>query len=174
MNFKHRIISKTNKLPGMLGLALVAAATLIPAGNAAADHLDREFYPAASGRVEVVKGIPGGVVTVGAEWGRPREVIVREEPRVVVVREQPQVVVVKEKTCPRQVTIIEAPQNHPCRRDVIVERRIVRDDCRRGDTHRHGHWKHGRHDDRHVIHGNGRGYDDDGRFDRDRVVIVRR
>jgi hypothetical protein len=115
-----------------LGLALAAA--LIPAALASA-HEGRA--PAIvrtnlSGHVEVVHQVPGGTVTVGADWGKQP----RPAPQVVVVQSRPQVVVVERENHrrfnrhgrEREVTLIhERPsrqvtiiRNEPVRREVVV------------------------------------------------------
>jgi hypothetical protein len=74
-----------------------------------------------SGHVEVVHQIPGGVVTVGVEFGRPKPVIVEERHEVVV-----------ERPCHRQreVTIIrERPRRH--HNEVIVIKTTGQDRCRK-------------------------------------------
>jgi hypothetical protein len=133
--------SKTNSLKSKtLGLAM--AAVLIPGGLAMAGdghHARRNV----SGSVEVVHQIPGGVVTVGAEWGKRRN----DPPPVVIVQQpqpqpQPQVIVV-ERERPRhrdrEVTII---RNEPaCEKVVVIEK----------------HGNRGRHYGRH--NGHGRGHD---------------
>lgn len=85
------INTQTNSLKSKtLGLAL--ASVLIPAALASANG--GNHYPSSSrnvsGHVEVVRQIPGGVVTVGAEWGKRRSepapvVIVQEAPRREVI-----------------------------------------------------------------------------------------
>ncbi|HKP98508.1 MAG TPA: hypothetical protein VJ385_22450 [Fibrobacteria bacterium] len=74
-----------------LGLAL--AAFLIPAGMASAhDRAPAIVKTNLSGHVEVVHQVPGGVVTVGADWGKQRQA-----PQVVVVEERPQVIIVEKR-----------------------------------------------------------------------------
>ncbi|MDB5047521.1 MAG: hypothetical protein JWO30_592 [Fibrobacteres bacterium] len=114
-------------------LGLVLAAALIPAGLAVANDGYRSS-PAVvrsnvSGHVEVVHQVPGGVITVGADWGKQRPA-----PQVVVVENRRQVVVVEKKHGrghayghrDREVTIVrEAP-----RRNVTV----IREEPRRQVT----------------------------------------
>src|SRR4051812_43591075 len=95
--FRRRTVKYSNESKTLksktLGLAL--AAFLIPVGIASAH--DGYRTPAVvrtnvSGHVEVVHQVPGGVITVGADWGRQRPA-----PQVVVVKEQPQVIVVEQR-----------------------------------------------------------------------------
>ncbi len=139
-----------------LGLAL--ATMLVPAAMASA-YVGHAAPVAVrsdlSGHVEVVHQVPGGTVTVGADWGKQR----RPEPAVVVVQEPPQVVEVREihhrRHHGREVTIIhEQPREQvtvireqPARREVVVvENRPgrggeydrpdgVREERRPGDDH---------------------------------------
>ena len=119
-----------------LGLAM--AAVLIPGSMAMASG--RHGGPNVSGQVEVVHQVPGGVVTVGAEWGRRRN----DPPPVVIVQApQPQVIVVEKDRGhhhkrDREVTIIrEQPRRH-VEKVVVIEK----------------HGGHGRHD-RHENRGRG-------------------
>lgn len=130
-----------------LGLAL--AAVLVPAGLSMASdgHRHRSAHNV-SGHVEVVKQIPGGVVTVGAEWGRPRPVIV-QQPQVVVVEQRPQVVVV-ERERPRKVVVVrEEKRCEPVREVTVIKTR------ERGHGRGHGYGRgHGRghgHDKKVVV-----------------------
>ncbi len=156
------INNKTNSLKSKtLGLAL--AAVLIPAALASAT--DRN-HPSSgrnnvSGHVEVVRQTPGGVVTVGVDWGKRRS----DPPPVVIVQEAPRrEVIVVEKVVERhhgrgyhkhqdkhykkhhgrghgyghhkqdrEVTIIrEVPR---CEKVVVVEERVQHD---HGRDHRNG------------------------------------
>ncbi|MEO7424394.1 MAG: hypothetical protein ABI036_04355 [Fibrobacteria bacterium] len=149
MNSNHPI---RNIKSGTLGLAL--AAVLIPAALASANPGRAHGIPAnVSGHVEVVHQVPGGTVTVGAEWGRQP----RPAPQVVVVQSQPQVVVVERGNhChrrDREVTIIhERPsrqvtviREQPARREVVVVENhgdaacgrpeVIREERRSGDSH---------------------------------------
>jgi hypothetical protein len=151
-----------------LGLAL--AAFLIPVGMASAHDGNRS--PAVvrtnlSGHVEVVHQVPGGVITVGADWGRQRP----EPPQVVVVQDRRREVVVVEKRHghgngrhrDREVTIIrEEPRRQvtivrtgpACPKTVVIEKRGGNND------------RYDNHDDRRM------GYDD--RDGQQRTVYVRR
>lgn len=132
-----------------LGLAM--AAVLIPGGLAMAGdghHARRNV----SGSVEVVHQIPGGVVTVGAEWGKRRN----DPPPVVIVQQpQPQVIVVEKDRGhhhkrDREVTIIrEAPRRH-------VEKVVVIEKHGGHGKHHGKHYgkHHGKHD-RRDNHGRG-------------------
>lgn len=134
-----------------MGLAL--AAVLIPGGLAMAnDH--RPMRGNLSGHVEVVHEIPGGVVTVGADWGRPRPtVVVQQPPQVVVVQQQPQpqvVVIEKDRGHghgygrgyghghhrDREVTIIREEPRRP--QVVVVEKRV--ENCDRNDRGGNSHY----------------------------------
>lgn len=153
MKSNHPIRSIKSKT---LGLAF--AAVLIPAAMASANPGHRQVGPAnLSGHVEVVHQVPGGTVTVGADWGKQP----RPAPQVVVVQSQPQVVVVERENHgrfhrhrrDREVTIIhERPsrqvtviRSEPVRREVVVvENRadaacgrpeVIREDRRSGDSH---------------------------------------
>ena len=122
-----------------LGLALAA---LIPAAAQANDNWHR--YDAApranvSGTVEVTHQIPGGTITVGAEWGQrpapqPQVVVVQDHrrPEVVVIekehgrghgygrahKHEREVTIIREE--PRKVVIIKEV---PARRVVVVEQK---------------------------------------------------
>jgi hypothetical protein len=115
-----------------LGLALAAA--LIPALASANGHTAPSARKDLSGHVEVVHQVPGGTVTVGAEWGKQH----RPQPTVVVVEQRPQVVVVEReirgrhqhgrkvvlvREQPRRITAIERA---PRREVVVVEKRGLR------------------------------------------------
>ena len=134
--------NKTNTLKSKtLGLAM--AAVLIPGGLAMANG-GHSVHKNVSGRVEVVHQIPGGVVTVGAEWGKRRN----DPPPVVIVQQpQPQVIVVEKDRGhhhkrDREVTIIrEQPRRPACEKVVVIEK----------------HGNHGRHYGKH--NGHGRGHD---------------
>lgn len=136
--------NKTNSLKSKtLGLAM--AAVLIPGLAMASDR--HRAGRNVSGSVEVVHQIPGGVVTVGAEWGNRRN----DPPPVVIVQQpQPQVIVVEKDRGhhhkrDREVTIIrEQPRRH-------VEKVVV--------IEKHGH--HGKHHGKHYgkHNGHGRGHD---------------
>jgi hypothetical protein len=138
-----------------LGLAL--AAVLIPGGLAMAnDHRHMGARSDLSGHVEVVHEIPGGVVTVGADWGRPRPtVVVQQPPQVVVVQQQPQpqvVVIEKDRGHghgygrgyghgrghhrDREVTIIREEPRRP--QVVVVEKRV--ENCDRNDRGGNSHY----------------------------------
>ena len=128
-----------------MGLAL--AAVLIPGLAMANDHRHAGMPGNLSGHVEVVHEIPGGVVTVGADWGRPRPtVVVEQPPQVVVVQQQPQpqvVVIEKDRGHghgygrgygrghhrDREVTIIREEPRRP--QVVVVEKRV--ENCGRND-----------------------------------------
>src|SRR5258706_2822652 len=68
-----------------LGLAL--AAVLIPGGLALAHDGGHPVIVRndLSGHVEVVHQVPGGIITVGADWGKDRQPPVVVESREVVV-----------------------------------------------------------------------------------------
>jgi hypothetical protein len=163
--------SKTNSLKSKtLGLAM--AAVLIPGGMAMATdgHAVRKNV---SGHVEVVHQIPGGVVTVGADWGKRRN----DPPPVVIVQQpQPQVIVVEQQRGvphkrDREVTIIrEQPRQQvtiiktvPARREVVKKVVVIEKNGHgRNDNH---------HDDRRDNHGRNdhdrKGHDfSDGRIDK--------
>jgi len=144
--------NNTRKSFNLKTLGLPLATVLMTAGLAAAHGNDRaKPIGSVSGHVEVVKHVPGGVVTVGAEWGRPRPV---NPPTVVVVEQRPQVVVVeKVRPQPRKVVVVrEAPRRHVT---------VVKD---RGHHHGHkkvvvvkkkdSHGRHNHHDGRGKHHGN--------------------
>ncbi|MDB5105489.1 MAG: hypothetical protein JWP91_3178 [Fibrobacteres bacterium] len=75
--------TRTNLKSKTLGLAM--AAVLIPGGLALAHDGRYDSRSNVSGHVEVVHEIPGGVVTVGADWGKRRS----DPPPVVIVQEAP-------------------------------------------------------------------------------------
>ena len=134
-----------------LKLQALALAALLPMAAQASDRWEhRDSRSNLSGRVEVSHEIPGGVITVGADWGRQRpqpqvvvvensrpEVIVIEKDRghgrgrhhhhnrhVTIVREQPrQVIIVKEQ--PREVVIVK--EEPACNRAAEVHTQIYRD-----------------------------------------------
>jgi hypothetical protein len=136
--------NKTNSLKSKtLGLAM--AAVLIPGlAMASGGHRAGNL----SGSVEVVHQVPGGVVTVGAEWGKRRN----DPPPVVIVQApQPQVIVVEKDRGhhhkrDREVTIIrEQPRRH-------VEKVVVIEKHGRG---RDGHYDNGRGHDFNPGRGHG-------------------
>ena len=123
-----------------LGLALAA---LIPAAAQANDNWHRhDAAPRAnvSGTVEVTHRIPGGVITVGAEWGRhpvpqPQVVVIEDHrrPEVVVIerdhgrghgygrahKHEREVTIIREEPR-RQVVIVKEV---PARKIVVVEQK---------------------------------------------------
>jgi hypothetical protein len=127
-------------------LGLTMAVTLAAAGLAAADH-EEDYYSRTetSGHVEIVKSIPGGIITVGATIGQPRPQVVREREVVIVERPEPRRVVVVREERPREVVVIHEHKHgrhhkhnkhYKHGRKVIVEKHIIRDshcDNRRGD-----------------------------------------
>jgi hypothetical protein len=118
---------------GARWLSLATLALGLGASLATASHGDRHGRSyrndvSVSGRVEVVKEIPGGTVQVGVEIGNRR-------PDVVVVQrptERPREVVVVERRPEPEVIVIE--KRRPQKRVVVVERR---DRC-----DRNGDWRH--------------------------------
>ena len=141
----------SNRNPLNIKLAGLALAGLLPLTAQA------HGAPRVSGEVQVVHQVPGGVITVGAEWGhRPQP-----QPQVVVVQDRrPDVVVIerergrgrghwKHHKREREVTIIhEAP-----RREVTIIRReeprkvvVVENgsSCGRQDYTRSHEWSDGR------------------------------
>ena len=134
-----------------LGLAL--AAVLIPSGLAMAHdggHRDNvrtaDVRTDLSGHVEVVHQVPGGVITVGADWGKDhRRPVVAERREVVVERgygrhhhREREVTVIREEPR-RTVTLIRTEPPRP--QVVVVEKRElqeVRDDGCNRDTMRDG------------------------------------
>jgi hypothetical protein len=141
----------------MLGLALAAAAVL-PHPAAAHDRREGRAVPEVHGRVEVVREVPGGTVSVGVEVGRPRpQVVVVEQPRPVVIVHQ-------EERCPRQVTVV---RHEPVREVTVIHEKhrtiiLKRDDYGRlvktvvWEKHGRGHGNHGRgHDYEEVRYGRG-------------------
>lgn len=106
-----------------LKLQALALAALLPMAAQASDRWEhRRARQDLSGSVEVTKEVPGGVITVGAEWGKPR-------PEVVVVENRRPEVVVVENRRP-EVIVIEKERGH-------------------GRRHHYGH-KHHRHGHKHV------------------------
>lgn len=151
---KH-LNNKTGSLKSKtLGLAM--AAVLIPGGMAMANgghHVGKNV----SGHVEVVHQIPGGVVTVGAEWGKRRN----DPPPVVIVQQpQPQVIIVEKEhgrhhKRDREVTIIrEQPRKQvtiiktvPARREAVKKVVVIE----KNGHGRNGHDNHGKgHGDSHY------------------------
>jgi hypothetical protein len=92
-------LNPLNLKPKLAGLAL---AGLLPLSAQANDWHHSRGVSRVSGEVEVTHQIPGGVITVGAEWGhRPQP-----QPQVVVVQDRrPDVVVVHEQRRPDVVVI---------------------------------------------------------------------
>lgn len=146
----------SNPKPAKLNttLAGLALAGLLPL--AAHAHDTRRVGGNLSGEVQVTHEIPGGVITVGAEWGRRPQ----PQPQVVVVQDRrPDVVVVEHghgrgwehaHKRPRQVTIIhEEPRREVTiirheepRKVVVVENQPS---CGRNDGYTRSHeWSDGR------------------------------
>jgi hypothetical protein len=101
-------LSNLNPLNMKTKLAGLALAGLLPLTAQANDGRHSRGVSRVSGEVEVVHQIPGGVITVGAEWGhRPQP-----QPQVVVVQDRrPDVVVVHENRRP-DVVVIERGHGH--------------------------------------------------------------
>ncbi|GEM_PF-2503945 len=140
-----------------LGLAL--AAILIPGGLALAHDGDRyNGYDNGSyngrdaivrrdlsGHVEVVHQVPGGVITVGADWGKDRRPPVVVERREVVEVERKhghgwgchkdrEVTIIREEPRPIVTVIRTEPA---CPKVVVLEKHEVHDDgCNRNDGYR--------------------------------------
>ena len=94
----------------MAGLAL---AGLLPLTAQAGDFHRHRGVSNVSGEVEVTHQIPGGVITVGAEWGRRPQ----PQPQVVVVQDRrPDVVVVHEERRRPDVVVIEKGHGRGCGR----------------------------------------------------------
>jgi hypothetical protein len=116
----------SNKKPATLKsktLGLALAAALLPLTAQANDRSHYQAAPRAnlSGTVEVTHQIPGGVITVGAEWGRPK-------PQVVVVQDRrPDVVGVEMRQSQVVVVGKERGRSHKRNREVT----IVREEPRR-------------------------------------------
>lgn len=147
-------MERSNLITLNLKLAGLALAGLLPLSAQA------HGAPRVSGEVQVVHEVPGGVITVGAEWGRRPE----PRPQVVVVEDRrPEVVVVeKRRGCDwkrarkhhREVTIIrEEPRREVTiirheepRKVVVVEDRPAceRRDYERRDYERSHEWSDGR------------------------------
>lgn len=101
-------------------LSLTALAIAMGASLSTASHGSRHGHStrndiSVSGRVEVVKEIPGGTVHVGVEIGnrRPDVVVVQrpaERPRKVVVvesRPEPEVIVIEKRSPQKRVVVVE-------------------------------------------------------------------
>jgi hypothetical protein len=153
----------------MAGLAL---AGLLPLAAHAHDGWNRRGPGAnVSGEVQVVHEIPGGVISVGAVFGRRPE----PQPQVVVVQDRrPDVVVIEREhgrgrgwehahKHAREVTIIRHEERRP--RTVIVEQPA----CNRGETRSH-EWSDGRQVsvDRQGPNGNYHYYSDGNQVSEDR------
>jgi len=85
----------------LAGLALVGFLPLAAKAGGIQTHRDRTAANL-SGEIQISHQTPGGVITVGAEWGQ------RPQPQVVIVKErqpQPQVVIVKERR--PEVVVVE-------------------------------------------------------------------
>jgi hypothetical protein len=119
-------LSNLNPLNLKTKLAGLAVAGLLPLTAQANDWHHSRGVSRVSGEVAVTHQIPGGVITVGAEWGhRPQP-----QPQVVVVEDRrPDVVVVQDRR-PDVVVV------HDRRPDVVV--------IEKGHGHgwRHGHKRH--------------------------------
>jgi hypothetical protein len=156
-----------NNKTGNLKFQALALAALLPLAAQASDRMvHRGVRNDLSGHVEVTKQIPGGVITVGAEIGKPRpQVVVVEQrrPEVIVVEQRrPEVVVIEQRR--PEVIVIEKDRGHRHNGHGNKHVTVVREHGRkivivkeRGGRHDHG-YRHDSRDDRHDRHGN-HGYD---------------
>ena len=139
----------SNRKPLNIKLAGLAIAGLLPLAAQAHGGAPARV----SGEVQVVHEVPGGVITVGAEWGRRPA----PQPQVVVVQDRrPDVVVIekehgnhhrgrgywKHHKREREVTVIRHVEPRP-RKVVVIEKEAS---CgRAGDRHTRSHeWSDGR------------------------------